>query len=340
MNPPPEQCWQSPGGSFTLHYSMRVLEEIRAEVMMAMYGPGRGGVESGGLLLGRREEGGSFHLEGWLPIRCDHSRGASFLLSSREVAALANQVEGLCRGGSTKLIGWFVAHARGEGAIRAEELQLHGRVFPHHAPLFMVFAPGNFGDSILQFHLLDGGDPPTCRPVPGRIMMPPLPELVRLADRERPEPADSWRAPRRISAKWLWPAVALVAALLFAAAGWHVWRAPVSSSAAQLAAFPPAPAEAPVPVATLHIENIGDRLEISWDPLIGDTPGTFAALTVVDQGRVFVRRLTEEELKLGRIHYTRSTSEIRVALHIERPGLPPLLARSHYQAPALAGPQP
>jgi hypothetical protein len=339
VNPPTEQCWHSPGGSFTLHYSPRVLEEIRAEVMMSMYGPGRGGAEPGGLLLGRREEDGAFRLEGWLPIRCDHSRGASFLLSSREVAALSNQVEGLSRGGSAKLIGWFAAHARGEGTIRAEELQLHGRVFPRHAPLFMVFAPGNFGDSILQFHLLDNDDPPSSSPVPGRIMMPPLPELVRLADHERPESPESRRAPRRLSGKWLWPAVALLAALVFAAAGWHVWRAPASSSAAQHASLAPVPPDSPVPVATLHIDSLGDRLEISWDPLIGDTPGAVAALTVFDQGRVFVRSLTVEELKLGRIHYTRSTTEIRVALLIERPGAPPLLARSHYQASAVASPR-
>lgn len=329
----------SPGGLFTLRYSTRVLEEIRAEVMISMYGPGRGGAETGGLLLGRRDEDGAFRLEGWLPIRCDHSRGAPFLLSSREVAALSNQVEGLSRGASTKPIGWFAAHARGEGSIRAEELQLHGRVFSPAAPLFMVFAPGNLGDSLLHFHLIDGADPPSSTSVPGHIMMPPLPELVRLADHQTPEPAKGRRPPRRLSGKWLWPAVALAAAAAFAAAGWHVWRTPATSSAALPASLAPVPAGDPVPVATLHIESLGDRIEISWDPTVGDAPDAVASLTVVDQGHIYERRLTEEELKLGRIHYTRSTAEIRVALLIERPGLPPLLARSHYQAAAAASPR-
>lgn len=340
MNPDLEQTWQSPGGPFKLRYSPRLLEEIRAEVLNSMFGPGRGGVETGGLLLGRRDEHGAFHLAGWLPIRCGHSRGASFLLSSREVAALSNQVEALSRGGPVKPIGWFAAHARGEGSIRPEELQLHSRVFSSGAPLFMVFAPGNLGDSLLHFHLVEGGDPPSSTRVPGYIMMPPLPELVRLAGHESPAPLEARRPPRRPHGKWLWPVVALAAAVAFAAAGWHVWRAPAASPAADSSSFAPVPEGEPVPLTTLHIESLGDRFEISWDPMAGDAPGAFASLTVVDQGHVYERRLTGEELKLGRIHYTRSTTEIRVTLLIERPGAPPLLARSHYQASALAGRRP
>lgn len=337
MNPPTEQSWRSDDGTLVLRYAPQILEEIRADVMLAMYGPGRGFVETGGLLLGRRDSSGAgFVLEGWRPIRCDHSRGASFLLSGRDVAFLSSQIDGLSAVRGPRVIGWYAAHARGEASMRAEEQTLHGRVLPADAPLFMIFAPGKFGDSLLHFYLVEKGDPPTATPVAGRLLLSPLPALARESERLRPVAPKASARPRRVSQRWIWPAVAAAAALVFAAAGWSVWRMPASSGSAHGQQMVLEPTGPPVPLTTIHIDQLGDRLEISWDPLIGDTPGTVAALTVIDQGRAFVRRLSMEELKLGRIHYTRSTSEIRVALHVERPGAAPLRARSHYQAPVPA----
>lgn len=339
MSPPAEKTWRSDDGALVLRYAPGMLEEIRADVMLAMYGPGRGSVETGGLLLGRADSGGSgFLLEGWRPIRCDHSRGASFLLSGRDVAFLSSQIDGLSGVRGPRVVGWYAAHARGEGSIRAEEQTLHGRVLPADAPLFMVFAPGKFGDSELHFYLVEKGDPPTAKPVAGRLLLSPLPDLVREAERAQAVLPKAAPKPRRALRHWVWPAVAVVAALVFAAAGWHVWRTPALPAPAQQQATVVEPTGPPVLVTTLHIGHLGDRLEISWDPLIGDTPGAVADLTVLDQGRAFVRRLSVEELRLGRIHYTRPTSEIRVALHIERPGAAPLLARSHYQGPVPAAP--
>ena len=318
--------WRGQDGAFTLHYEPRVLEEIRADVMAAMYGAGSGGRETGGLLLGQRSGEAEFHLEGWRPVRCDHTRGPSFLLSSRDAAILGMQAGEL----GERLIGWFVSHARGEMGMRAEEQQLHSKVLPETAALFMTFCPGRFGDALLHFHLVEGV---RRTEVPGRLLLPPLPELVRAATVDRQPVQEQAPVKRRWNGrKWALPAAAGVAGLVFVAAGWRLWRGPESGVAA--APVRTAPAGVPQYVLTLHIERVGTRLEISWDPLAGDEPGTVAALTVADQGRTFVRRLKPEELKLGRIQYTRPASEIRVALLIERPGKPPLLARSHYQGPA------
>jgi hypothetical protein len=318
--------WRSQDGALTLQYDPRVLEEIRADVMAAMYGAASGAREAGGLLLGRRSGEAEFHLEGWRPVRCDHTRGPSFLLSSRDAAILGMQAAEL----GERVIGWFVSHARGEMGMRAEEQQLHSKVLPQTAALFMTFCPGRFGDALLHFHLVEGG---RRTEVPGQLLLPPLPELVRAATVDR-QPAEERAAPKRRwnRRKWALPAAAGVTGLVFVAAGWYLWRGPERGVAA--APVKPGPTGVPERILTLHIEPVGGRLEISWDPLAGDAPGAVAALTVADQGRTFVRRLKPEELKLGRIQYTRPTSEIRVALLIERPGKPPLLARSHYQGPA------
>ncbi|HRJ20874.1 MAG TPA: hypothetical protein PLF84_17640, partial [Bryobacteraceae bacterium] len=89
----------------------------------------------------------------------------------------------------------------------------------------------------------------------------------------------------------------------------------------------------PLPLSTLHIARQDDRIEISWDSFPLETAGVTATLTVLDQGRAFVRRLSPAEFALGRIEYTRPTSEIRVSLLLERNGSPSLLARTHFQGP-------
>lgn len=332
MSQPPPETWRSDDGSFVLHYPPRVLEEIRAEIVMALHGPGRGGVETGGVLIGGPSGvPGEFHLEGWRPIRCDHSRGASFLLSSRDVAALACQVEGLSGGGTGGVLGWFAAHTRGEFGLRAEEQQLHGRVFPEQAPLFMIVAPEKFGDADIRFYLITGGAQPSAALIPGRLRLAPAPGLAR------PGEAPSAPAPRLVRKnrssprRWILPGLAIVSALVFLAAGWRLWNSP----RAEAPAPPPVPQPIgePLSLSTLHIARQDDRIEISWDSFPLETAGVTATLTVLDQGRAFVRRLSPAEFALGRIEYTRPTSEIRVSLLLERNGSPSLLARTHFQGP-------
>ncbi len=81
---------------------------------------------------------------------------------------------------------------------------------------------------------------------------------------------------------------------------------------------------------------------MSWDTSSPGVSGASAGvLTVLDQGEIFARQLTAEELRMGRIDYTRSFGEIRVRLlvtgkdgelveeaHYAPHNLPPLLGRS------------
>lgn len=328
------ETWRSPDGQLVLRYSPALLEEIRAHIMMAMHGPGRGGVETGGLLLGGPNAAGDIVLEGWRPIRCDHSRGSSFLLSNRDVAALACQVEGLSGGGTGGVAGWFAAHTRGELGLRAEELQLHGRVFPAPASLFVAIAPDKYGDADLRFYLISGGEKPSSSPVPGQLRLAPAPSLARPAS-ANPAPAGPRvvRAARPNRLRWLWPAIAALSAIAFMVSSWSIWNSPRAQAVKPAPAPAPQPTGAPQPAFTLHIERVDNRLEISWDtPPSLPEPFT-ATLTVLDQGRAFVRRLSPEEIDLGRIAYTRPTSEIRVSLLLEPEKASPRLARAHYQGP-------
>jgi len=328
---PALETWRSPDDVFVIHYPAPLLEEIRADIMMAMHGPGRGGIETGGILLGGRDEAGEFVLEGWRPIRCEHSRGSSFQLSPRDVAALSCQVEGLSGGGTGGVVGWYVAHFRGALGLRTEELDLHGRVFPQQASLFVTIAPEKFGDAAIRFYLIQSGPEPSATAVPGLLRLAPAPGLTAAPAEERLSGPRLVRTRGASPLRWLWPVAAAMALVVGSVIGWQVWSARQPKSEAAAAVIPPS--GDPVEVFTLHVEPVGDRLEISWEPPEAGAGNFTATLTVVDQDRAFVRPLTPSELALGRIRYTRPTTGIRVSLLLESPNARPRLARTQYQAP-------
>ncbi|MBE0659070.1 MAG: hypothetical protein IH602_15355, partial [Bryobacteraceae bacterium] len=87
--------------------------------------------------------------------------------------------------------------------------------------------------------------------------------------------------------------------------------------------LPPQPAQVqpsgpPRQLLSLHLEGTEDAIRVSWDT---STPALknpqSGNLSVWDQGQVFVRQLSPDELRLGSMEYTRSLGEVRVQLSIK-----------------------
>jgi hypothetical protein len=103
------------------------------------------------------------------------------------------------------------------------------------------------------------------------------------------------------------------------------------------------PTGPPRALLSLHLQKTEDAIEVSWDassPLVSGA--TAGVLSVLDQGELFTRSLTSDDLRLGRIEYTRSLGEIRVRLSVNgKDG--ELVEEAHYtpyRLPALPGRSP
>ncbi|MBA3976444.1 MAG: hypothetical protein C0504_19730 [Candidatus Solibacter sp.] len=327
--PPPTRLWTASSGSPSIRFDPALLEEIRAESVRALHGMGKGGIEIGGILLGTIDDT-SYSIQSWRPIRCDYARGSSFLLSARDLATLSCQVEAVQADpafAGLRLVGWFVSHTRGSLDPRLDESQLHTRLFNIPGSLLLTLKPGRFGDAEVAIHTFEPGDPPSLRP------LDPLLPLLTSHSVKPPAGLDFDTAPPPLLSdnrfgtdsppsrrRWL-AAVAAVAGFTFLTIGaiaiWNSSPAPHASSQAPTPP-PPLPSGPPLQLLSLHLEATEDAIRVSWDtssaPLRNLKSGS---LSVWDQGQVFVRQLSPDELRLGSIEYTRSLGEVRVQLTIQ-----------------------
>jgi hypothetical protein len=314
--------WLAGNGGFRVDYPVLLFESIRRKASFAMHGIGHGGIEIGGLLLGRCD-GDHFELLSWRPIHCDHSRGSSFLLSDRDVATLSCQIEALGVDpvlAGQQILGWFVSHTRGTLDPRAEEAGLHARLLKRYGSLLLLLQPSRFGDAEIRFSRFqpDANEFLSFEPA---LHISPLAEAVEAPDPDPPAPAriPPSRQPRswRGIVAWFVGLAGLVFVLLAVATFVRHSRTtpPAAVEASAAPGAPIAVPSSPVRLPSLDIRPSGDVLAVTWDPqspAVKEASG--AILTVFDQGQRFSRELSREELDLGRIEYTRSTAEIRVLL--------------------------
>jgi hypothetical protein len=324
------RIWTASSGSPSIQFDPALLEEIRAEAARALHGMGKGGIEIGGILLGEVEEG-RHNIRHWRPVRCDYSRGSSFLLSDRDIATLSCQIEAVQADphfAGLRVAGWFVSHTRGSLDPRIEESQLHTRLFNVPGSLLLVLKPGRYGDAEIAIHVFEPGDPPSLRPLdpllpvlashsvkPSAVLELNTPPPPLLSDsRFGAEPPSAM--PRR---RWLAITAAVAGIAFLAIGGIAMWNG-TPGRGIQAPAAAPAPVKPSGPprqLVSLHLEGTGDAIRVSWDtsaPALADA--TSGSLSVWDQGEVFVRRLSADDLRLGVIEYTRSQGEIRVQLTV------------------------
>jgi len=151
--------WTIPGASFTVSYWLSLFHEIDFQVNEGYRRIPHGGIEIGGLLFGSAEENAA-RIEAFRIIECEHSRGPSFVLSERDLAALRTQ---LSSAGSDseldglKLLGWFIAHTRSDLEVNERENRLFNELFPEPGKLMILIKPERFQPTRFAF-LVRGAD--------------------------------------------------------------------------------------------------------------------------------------------------------------------------------------
>jgi len=131
--------WSAPQCPFVIEYSRRALDDIRLAVVDAFFSPPRGGVEIGGILLGRFESERLQILDS-IPIECEHAFGPVFTLSPADQVRLGEML-GRSYPGDLKAVGWYHSHTRSEIALCEADLDIHNRYFSERWQVALVLRP-------------------------------------------------------------------------------------------------------------------------------------------------------------------------------------------------------
>lgn len=151
--------WTIPGTSFEVSYWLSLFHEIDFQVNEGYRRIPHGGVEIGGLLFGHAGKD-SARIEVFRPIECEHSRGPSFVLSDRDLAALRAQLASAASDPelhNCDLLGWFVAHTRSPLEVNERETGLFNELFPEPGKLMVLIKPERFQPTRFIF-LVRGAD--------------------------------------------------------------------------------------------------------------------------------------------------------------------------------------
>jgi len=215
--------WSVPQCSFRIEYSPAVMDEIRLEVIAAFFSVPRGGLETGGLLLGNYEEQ-RVVITDYVPLECEHALGPSFTLSQNDEGRLRELLAAArANPAGRRPVGWYHSHTRSEIFLSAADQELHRHYFlepwqvalvlrphtilPTRAAFFFREADGSihgaasYREMVLDPLSMSPSTPETAEPAPAPlkvVVTAPEPEPARAAE---PEPAAASPAqPEQMSA--------------------------------------------------------------------------------------------------------------------------------------------
>lgn len=303
------------------------MEAVRAAVIQGYFSLARGGLEVGGLLLGRRD-GGTLHIAAARPIECQHAYGPTFTLSDSDLAGLAKLLEASSREfGLNGLVpvGWYHSHIRGDLELSERDLEVHNRWFPEAWQVALVLRPEKMRPTRAAFHVRDAQGLPRQEP---EFVMEPLTGLRRTIPAPpepaaappapvaawKPPPADDIPLPSFLqspapaagpSRRWWWLSFVLawcVAGVSLAFALRNYWL--------------------PTPPAALQValQDMGGQLAIQWDkeaPAIREAEG--GVLEIQDGDRKRVLKMSGPDMRGASVVVSRQSGRVTVRLQARLP---------------------
>jgi len=223
------------------------MEGIHQEVSEAFAAAPHRGAETGGILLGRREED-RIVVEDFEPVPSEHRFGPSYRLSDGDCALLEETLEWF-RGGAQpglSVLGLYRSQTLAEVELSEEDDDLMRKHFRAAEDLVLLVKPGLMGASEADFFIRRGGratSPPAADTPP-----PPPPTAQPLMSWPAPRPHRSMPEPEpedRARTRWPWYAAAVLLGLAGGALGYLWWHPDVGVERIAIGAAAP-PAAQPV----------------------------------------------------------------------------------------------
>jgi hypothetical protein len=198
--------WASVGNPFTIVYSLGIFHEIDFVASEGYRRIPHGGIETGGLLFGQISAN-RVTIEAFRPIECEHASGPSFVLSTKDLAKLREQISSSSSDPdleNLEPVGWFIAHTRGPLILNENELSLFNDLFPGAGKVTVLVKPERFQATRFGFLMReekgeiqrDASESAIILPLPGRAShsvsspVPSIPAPIRLPPKppETPSP--------------------------------------------------------------------------------------------------------------------------------------------------------
>ncbi len=322
-----------------------VMEEVRAAVTHGYFSLARGGLEVGGLLLGRRD-GGTLHIAASRPILCQHAYGPTFTLSDSDLAGLAKLLEASSREPELKglvPVGWYHSHTRGDLELSDRDLEVHNRWFPEAWQVALVLRPERMRPTRAAFYVRDAQGLPRQEP---EFVVEPLavmrrttratPAVPRVEPRQEapappgPAAAPPTTPPAPVAAEGPPPAIELplpsFAQNPVHAAGpsrrWWLLFALAWSVAGVSWAFALRNYWLPQSPAALQValQDVGGQLAIQWDkeaPAIQEAEG--GVLEIQDGDRKRVLKMSGPDIRGASVVVSRQSGRVTVRLEAKLP---------------------
>jgi len=133
---PPLAVWETPPCPFQIEFPPAILDEIVRSAVDAFHLVPRGGVEIGGVLFGKVENG-CVRIESWRQVPCEYALGPSFTLSETDKQGLAALLEKT----EPEPVGWFHSHTRTDILLSRADVELYDRFFPGKRQIALVVRP-------------------------------------------------------------------------------------------------------------------------------------------------------------------------------------------------------
>ena len=262
--------WESPGKPVSVRLSPDVAGRLGMAVREGFKALPRRGLETGGLLIGTRREGGYpviVEVDDFEPIESEHAAGPAYLLSPADRSLLEARIAARqAAGGNSSIVGFYRGHTRRDFAIAEEDAFLFSTYFREPSDVFLLIKPGEGGSPIGGFVIREEGKVLSDTPyaqfrLEGTISIPAARETPVRATEESQAPVRAIRtipppAPREKTWKarrTIWPVAAGVMALAAALFFGIRMRAPDAT-----------PAKPGQPLA-LNVTSVGNSLRLSWD---------------------------------------------------------------------------
>ncbi|HLH03449.1 MAG TPA: hypothetical protein VKX25_11810 [Bryobacteraceae bacterium] len=138
--------WISPDGTSKVVYSLGTFGEIDAVVSDGYRRVPRGGIETGGVLFGTREDH-TIRIEAMRQIECQHALGPSFILSEADRGALREQLRAAADDPELAgliPVGWFIGHTRSSLELSEREAEWFNEFFPEAGAVTVLVKPERF----------------------------------------------------------------------------------------------------------------------------------------------------------------------------------------------------
>ncbi len=148
-------AWTTPQCPIGVEYVPQVLKEIRLTVMEAFYTLPHGGMEVGGILLGK-SSATAVTITGYSPLECEHAFGPSFQLSGKDRDRLLELIA-TATGNGEEVVGWYHSHTRSPIFLSESDLEVYERYFGDPFQLALVMKPSSFRPLRCGFFFRDAG---------------------------------------------------------------------------------------------------------------------------------------------------------------------------------------